>query len=188
MLLRRGRVRRGLLGAAIAVCATAAIGVSSAGAAVTQTAITSPSSPFLYTYNDASPATVTISGTSNGTTGDTVDVRCYYHYDGGYDISYDNVASSVPVNADGTWSTGAISPDVGSTCQLRAVPHGLSTTQGLSAFAPVYSELDAFTHSPITGGSTASGPYYDYYATGTGSGANKTTPTRSETAGCPPIH
>jgi hypothetical protein len=174
MLITRGRVKRGLLCTAVATAALVVVGVASAGATVTTAAITSPSSPFLYQYNDnaASPATVTISGTSDGTAGDTVDVRCYYHYDGGYDVSYVSVDSGVSVNSDGTWSTGPISPDVeGYPCQLRAVPSSYTGTSGISAFAPTYSELDFFEQYPITGGSTTSGPFKGYFDTAVGSGA-----------------
>jgi hypothetical protein len=161
-----------LLCIVIVAAGSAVFGVASAGAAITETAITSPSSPFLYQYdvNASSPATVTITGTTNSTdpSTDTVDVRCYYSYDWG-SRTYETIASNVALNPDGTFSTGPVSPDVdGVTCQLRAVPHNSDPTD-LSGFGAVPSQLD-FLENYSWSGSGA--PYYDYYYTGTSTGAS----------------
>lgn len=169
-----GCVKRGLLCTAIVGVASAVIGVASAGATITQTSITSPSSPWLYQYNAnaTTPATVTISGTTNSTAPgtDAVDINCYYSYDFG-SLSYYTVASNVVTNADGTFSK-AVSPSTEETCLLRAVPHGYGTGYPLTPFAPISTQLDYLVQSPVTGSPVGStGPFYDYYYSATSSAA-----------------
>lgn len=166
-------MRRGLLCTTLSVAALAVVGVASASATITKTAITSPSSPWIYQFNaNASPVPqVTISGTSDGTTGDKVDVICVYSSGGSVsDRMIDNNAGNgIAVNADGTWTTGPITVDQeGYTCQLRAVPHGHGDSYPLDPFAGVYSELDYLTQYPVTGSAAGStGPFYDFYYTAT---------------------
>jgi hypothetical protein len=52
---------------------------STAGAAITASTITTPKDQSYFVYNDDSPNTFAISGkTTGGTTGDHVDIKCYY--------------------------------------------------------------------------------------------------------------
>jgi Glucodextranase, domain B len=109
---------------------------SAAQAAVTQSSITSPSDPY-FGLDQGQTQSVTISGTSNGTTSDQVDVKCY-HDDGSTGTVQGTVTSGVAVQADGSFSTSvalqALRVGTG-LCRLRAVPAGTSPTSGLSAFA-----------------------------------------------------
>jgi hypothetical protein len=116
------------LGARIAaLCAglaagAALVGAAPAMAAVTHTAITTPGDPYHAVANQANATELrVVSGTSDGTTGDLVDLRCYAN---GTDWS-PNPGQDIPVNADGSFS-GQINlfsiSDNGSACILRAVP------------------------------------------------------------------
>src|SRR5436190_16354039 len=94
--------------------------VPSAQAAVTSSSITAPTNNryFLYDYNKQN--TFAISGTTNGTTGDNVDINCYA---GDKTMS---VATNVAVNANGTFSVAAAAAKQANlyrVCQLRAIPH-----------------------------------------------------------------
>src|SRR5205823_6077825 len=96
---------------------------ATASAAVTSSSITTPTGPFFF-LNDLSPGqtamNITVSGTSNGTSGDMVDLNCYY---GTYIPA--SLAASVPVASDGTFTyTGVVNNLEYYTCMLRAVPHG----------------------------------------------------------------
>jgi hypothetical protein len=112
---------------------------SVAQAAVTQSSITAPADPYYSLWNEqvATP-NVTISGTSNGTTGDAVDVRCY-HDDGSTGTSQGLIAANVSVSGDGSFSTtvplSALNNAGGGDCRLRAVPHSSTPTSGLGAYA-----------------------------------------------------
>ena len=92
---------------------------------VTSSNITSPVSGTHYFITDSHPAkTVTVTGTSNGTTGDTVDIRCYanaFRWQGG--------PNNIPVAPDGTFSTSMTTDTPYGTCVLRAVPSGLASVR-----------------------------------------------------------
>jgi hypothetical protein len=128
----------GAVGAALALSLCVA---SAASATVSTTSITSPSDPF-FGFDQGQTQNVTISGSSDGTTGDNVDILCY-NDDGSTGTAHSTVASDVPVAADGTFSTSVpisdlVYPTVEFStgyCRLRAVPSGTSPTSGLSAFA-----------------------------------------------------
>jgi hypothetical protein len=110
------------------------IAAAGAQAAVTQSSITSPSDPF-YGFDQGQTQNVTISGTSNGTSSDSVDIRCYSD-DGSSGTPVQTVATGVPVNAGGSFSISVPLGNLGtSLCRLRAVPGASSPTTGLSAFA-----------------------------------------------------
>ncbi|MEA2292452.1 MAG: hypothetical protein QOE86_91 [Solirubrobacteraceae bacterium] len=115
MPIRTARLA-GLMASGAAFMALFAAGPASA--AVTTSQITSPASPFFTYYdNDSSdPQTFTVSGTSNGTDTDMVDIRCYYD-DGNFDPLYTDLA----VAADGSFSATVGKPSERS-CVLRAVP------------------------------------------------------------------
>src|SRR4051812_38354902 len=95
--------------------------VPSAQAAITLATVTAPTDATYLIFNHDNPNTFAISGTSNGTTGDHVDLVC---------TSGDKrvvVASNVAVNANGSFSVPAA--DVQKAvlyriCRLRAVPAG----------------------------------------------------------------
>ena len=116
-------VRAKLLGVVAVPVAALAVGASPAMATVTTSNITSPTDgTVLFQNRLTSPnQTFTVSGTSNGTTSDEVDIDCYQG--GGFISGYTTgVAISDP---GGDFSAaipvGAFQPN---TCQLIAVPHG----------------------------------------------------------------
>jgi hypothetical protein len=109
----------------VLLAATAALaGAAPAMADITTATVTAPSDPaFLqYDVNNADPQPFDVEGTSDGTTGDLVDIRCY---DGAFG-DFTDLATDVAVDADGAFSV----PDADlSTCpqtlfRLRAVPAG----------------------------------------------------------------
>ena len=103
-------------------CAIAAlVATPSAQAAVTVSHITTPTDVTYLMYDNNNPNTFAISGTSNGTTGDHVDFRCYDGDSGSL------VASDVALNADGSFSIPAapvVKTNTYSVCNLHAVPAG----------------------------------------------------------------
>jgi hypothetical protein len=132
-----------------------------AGAAVTTTDITTPTDTTYTLYNDDAPNTIAISGTSDGTTGDQVDIYCYY----GSLPFRSQLAINVAVQADHSFSTTASLVSVeAQVCRLRAVPAG--TTPG---------NLDPFNGPLLAGGERLSsvinvgpndGAIYDFYVWG----------------------
>src|SRR5436305_5721186 len=124
--------------AAWMVCALGCLlAAAPAGATVTTSnvTVTSPTGTYLIADEVTPNNSITGTGTSNGTSGDSVDVRCYLG-----NVS-SSLVSSVAVAADGTFSfSGTLSSIAGGTCVLRAVPHG-----------------DASAHPPGTA-STFTGP------------------------------
>ena len=128
---------------AIVVSVLALVGVGTAAAAVTHSDITSVSqagaasgNPLFYTWNNdlggyqagsTNQPMMTISGTSDGTTGDGVDIDCVYNYDGETHSSM-SLATGVAVNADGSFSTTLGLANVDSACRLAAVPAGTNVT------------------------------------------------------------
>ncbi len=94
----------------------------SARAAVTQSEITTPAAPFYdrYTPPKNGPATESflVTGNTNGTTGDTIDLRC---------VPGPGHPGPVPVAANGTFSVRVQMSAIGSqACRLRAVPTGFN--------------------------------------------------------------
>ena len=168
--MRRSGVgpKRGLLCLVCAGMLTAVFGVSSASAAITTTTIASPASPWIYAFNgDASPApTVTISGSSNGASGDRYDIDCFYN-ESGYNYAV-RIAANQPVGAGGAFSwtgavnplsfvTGNLYPAAGITCQLRAVPAGAVTPGSaynfpLPAYAGPLAQLELRRSYQASGG------------------------------------
>jgi hypothetical protein len=107
----------------VAVCAfIVAFGApSSALAVVTSSEVTAPDDPFfaLVDADALGPANLSISGTSDGTTGDVVDLVCTN--DG--TSTNGTLAVDVPVQANGSFSfTGDLDALSEQTCFLRAVP------------------------------------------------------------------
>ncbi len=132
---------------------------ASAQAAVTSSSITTPSDPF-YGLDHGQTQNVTVSGTSNGTTGDHVDIVCYQDNGSTSNRSH-TIASNVSVQSGGSFSTSvpihnfydySVDP-----CRLRAVPSGTPPTSGLSSFhgpRAIVAFLDRIT---------SSSQLYDYY-------------------------
>lgn len=112
-----------------AVLSAAVLGAAPASAAgVTATHITTPAKT-RYVL-DTGSTTITVSGTTTGgTTGDYVDINCYYGSG-----SFKQLASEVAVKGDGSFTTTtALKPIDYHLCTLRAVPAG-STPNVLTPF------------------------------------------------------
>ncbi|MGH2867212.1 MAG: hypothetical protein ACRDNK_06530 [Solirubrobacteraceae bacterium] len=137
----RGRVLRRALTMALL---TSLLLAAAAQATVTSSSITAPADPF-FALDQQQAQLVTISGTSDGTTGDSVDVVCYSD-NGSTGSSNGTVASGVAVNADGSFSTSVplsqLEQSFPETCRLRAVASGgTSPTGGLASFAGPRTEV-----------------------------------------------
>ncbi|MGH3493573.1 MAG: hypothetical protein ACRDQ1_10090, partial [Sciscionella sp.] len=120
-----------------------------AQAAITQTAITSPSDP-AYFYDPTGGATdssgnpiagFTVTGTTNSTdpANDTVDIDCYSD-DGSTGSNQGTLVSNVALNSTGGFSTTVTywemeNTGYTATCRLRAVPAVTQPTTGLGSFA-----------------------------------------------------
>jgi hypothetical protein len=119
-----------------------AIAPAVASATVTTSQVTSPGDPYYGLYDgdlsSSDPANqVTISGTTNGTTGDQVDVYCFNSTYYG-DVSSNSVTSGVSVDADGSFSVSVPSNSIAweaQTCRLRAVPTSGWSNTDLPHFA-----------------------------------------------------
>ncbi len=156
-----------------------------AQANVTSSNITSPANG---TYiesldNPPTPTTLTVTGTSNGTTGDHVDIDCFWGTGGG---NFAQLVTNVPVGSDGSFSaTGTLTSPIfftpslaGEACRLRAEPAG--TTNEAAAFTGPKIAVSEFNsllpdrlifsfyenRDTIVGGPNNGAPY-DYYANGT---------------------
>ena len=152
-ILRGMRARLMLLGVA-SVAAVLTIGVSSAAAAITTSNITAPADgSLLFQNHDMSPNQMfTVTGTTDGTAGDFVDIACY---EGGQATaaSYDGPGGTgIAVGSDGSFSIAVPQFDFASwSCQLLAVPHGTRPSAGSSFTGPRVGFSD-FTTDTISGG------------------------------------
>jgi hypothetical protein len=134
------------------------VAVPSAQAAVTSSTVTTPKNNTHFLYNYTTPNTFAISGTTNGTTGDHVDVNCY----AGDDVT--TLASNVAVNSDGSFSVPAApaaQANMYRVCQLRAVPHG-TTPDPLTPFAGPHLYVGKRETYTVSGGPN-NGKKYDFY-------------------------
>ncbi|MGP0048268.1 MAG: hypothetical protein ACLPZR_05375, partial [Solirubrobacteraceae bacterium] len=153
-------IRRQISTGIIAVLASLAF-AASAQAAVTQSTISSPADPF-FGFDQQQTQNVTVSGTSNGTTGDSVDIDCYTD-NGSAGTRSARVVPNLPVAANGSFSTslpliqltGLTSVD---DCRLRAVAAGSSPTTGLSAYAGPRTLVGSLSRATVG----TPGPY-DFY-------------------------
>lgn len=159
-----------LKGIAAALAAAAAIVGSlvvtpAAGAAIAASQITTPTDP-TYLVSPVDPSdnhptdTFDIAGTTTGgTTGDHVDVLCYFG------DTYNTVATSVPVNQDGSFSVPAASEypiwTSSGVCRLRAVPAG-TTPADVTPFAGPRVLITGDFPYPLNGGPN-NGLLSDYY-------------------------
>jgi hypothetical protein len=138
---------------------------SPASATVTTSNITTPSDPVFPVADLNGSSSTTVSGTSDGTTGDAVDIRCYYGAS-----SFATFDNNVPVDASGNFSKtdftflleGGASPIP--SCVLRAVPHGDTSDQrpgSASSFTgPLVGNGSRFAYT-ISGGKN-DGTQYDF--------------------------
>jgi hypothetical protein len=158
-----------LSGGVITALGLAAVGLAAppAQAAVTSSNVTSPSNGTHYMITDANPAqgNVVVTGTSNGTTGDLVDLRCYTRVD-----RWNSVHSNVAVQANGTFSTTMSTGSVYGTCILRAVPAGHPAGASISAYTGPRLTAEEITSQKVPSGPNA-GKTYDYYVLFQGSHA-----------------
>ena len=147
--------------------AVIAIGAAApAQAAITKSNITAPADGTHYLNTDANPKhLVPLTGTSNGTTGDKVDIRCYERAD-----AFDSGNAAVPVAADGSFSTTMDTGTPYGTCVLRAVPAGLPKTSDASPFTGPTLTTE-WTISDRTAGGPNNGTVYDLYVAFQGSNA-----------------
>jgi hypothetical protein len=105
-----------------AACASLMVTAAPAFATVSASNVTVTSPPSEYLTDDqVTPnETITGMGTSNGATGDFVDINCYSGPTG-----VKLLASEVQVGTGGTFTfTGSLAGIASETCVLRAVPHG----------------------------------------------------------------
>jgi len=143
----------------LALAAALLVAVQSpANAAVTVTSISSPANGTRYMIKNSAPAQpVTVAGTSNGTGGDLVDIRCYEI--GAW--TWQNVANNVPVQVGGGFSTNIESDDIFGQCRLKAVPDGYPAGASLATFSgPILARETVRTY-PIVSGPNA-GKLTDY--------------------------
>jgi hypothetical protein len=113
---------RGLIVGVIAACATLLLlaGPASAAVSTSNVTVTSPSGTYLLDDQVTPNETITGTGTSDGTAGDSVDINCYSGLTG-----VKLLKSNAPVGANGTFTfSGSLSSIANETCVLRAVPHG----------------------------------------------------------------
>lgn len=151
------------------LCAFAALALASpAAATITVSDITTPAtSPTYVTYDNDSPATIVVAGTTNSTSPgtDRIDLRCFYGDSG---QSY-LLQSGVSLTGDGSFSAQApLSNIERSICRLRAVPAGATVNQ--PAFSGPLIAVDYVATRRIAGGPNAGLPY-DFYAWGQQTGA-----------------
>jgi hypothetical protein len=107
-----------------------AVAAPASAAGVTTSNVTTPGNPAFPLADINAPGNTTVSGTTNGTTGDHVDIRCYYGA-----ASYVTFADNLAVDVSGNFSKtdftfvleGGLSPLP--SCVLRAVPHGDGSDQ-----------------------------------------------------------
>jgi hypothetical protein len=130
-----------------------------AGAAVTTSNITAPGSPSFLISDAVMPNTITVSGTTDGTTGDHVDIKCYRG------VGSRTLTTGLAVAADGSFTfTGSFSSIADRTCVLRAVPAGNSsiyTPGSASAFSGPTLALGMRSETKV--GSGPNGGALEYY-------------------------
>ena len=156
------RTRRLLLLGVASVAGTLTIGVSSAAAAVGASNVTTPSDGTLLYQNQLTNPneSFTVAGTSNGSSGDLIDVDCY---EGGKSVaSYaGSGGTGIAVGSGGSFSiTVPQSTFGGDSCELLAVPHGTTPTPGTSYTGPRVG-FSAFSTSTLSSGANG-GDTYDF--------------------------
>jgi hypothetical protein len=162
-------VRRIAIPAALALATgLALVGTESpANAAPGATTITSPTDGSHYLADDAHPngETVTVTGTTNGEPGDTIDLRCYERPD-----AFTSIQTGVEVRADRTFTATLPTSRLAGTCLLKAVPAGLAKGAPVTAFTGPRITVEWHVPKKITTGSNV-GKVHDYYIAYQGSKA-----------------
>ncbi len=127
-MTRGGRI---LLAAALALVAAASL-AASAGAVAPTSNVDSPGSTTYLIFGSSTPQ-LSIAGTSNSTSGEELDIRCYSEGD----TTAQTVANQVPVEEDGSFTLStSLGPELReSLCRLAAVPTGSSPSPSQLAFA-----------------------------------------------------
>ncbi len=145
-----------LAGAAGMVVTTAA----RATTGVTSSTITSPHSKhFMLTDANSTPRpTFTVTGTTNGTAGDFVDIRCYSS-----PFLWQTGPSNVPVQNDGTFSVSVREDVAYGSCVLRAVAQGLAGGSNVRSYSGPVLTTEWRTSQKITAGPNT-GKIFDFYA------------------------
>lgn len=156
--MTRFRARTGVFVAGGCVIATlvATSAAQSAKQAVTASSITKPKDLTYLVYNATAPNTFAVSGTSNGTSGDHVDLRCYDGNGGSL------VAGNVALGAGGSFSVPAAPLQLAKrfrVCNLRAVPAG--TTPSPAPFSGPRLLVGYAGRRNVSGGPN-NGTLYDY--------------------------
>ena len=163
--MRYGRRRtvgsRSALLSVVCCCAGLAT-VPSAEAAITGSHVTRPKDPRYLVYNQDSPNTFAVKGTTSGgnPAADKVDLLCFYG------TAYATVASNVPLASDGSFSVPAadLSKIQFKLCRLRAVPAG-SVPVNLRPFKGPLLGGDARKTYKVSGGPN-DGVLRDFYVWG----------------------
>jgi hypothetical protein len=156
-----------LLLATVAVVVCAAPASALAAGEPTATSVTSPGAgalpgPIVY---DGATYPFTVSGTSNGTTGGAVDLRCY-HLNPDGTVGFANVKQGVPLNADGSFSAVGNAGNVAFVpCVLTAVPAAAFPTDLSPFHGPQVSA--ATTSTTVETAAPNAGKVYDYYDSAT---------------------
>ena len=123
--------------AALVMVVVLTIGVASAEAAVTTSDVTTPADGTLLFQNEDTNLSqaFTVSGTTNGGTGDAVDIACYQS--GTEVTAYTNSGAGVAVGSDGSFSASVPqSAFAGDSCELLAVPHARPPARRRASPAP----------------------------------------------------
>ncbi len=153
--------RHGLL--ALGAVLTATLGPQSALADVTHSAITSPSATTsVWVDLNGQTGSLDVAGTSDGTTGDAVDIVCTYTDEDGPEL--DDLRDEVPVDASGNFSFTASGIELGGlrgdSCALRAIPTD-SEPDDVSPFTGPQLMVGGIQRSSLQTGPN-SGAVYDY--------------------------
>jgi hypothetical protein len=159
----RARVAGAALGfGALAGCfALSAPALAISPTDITHSEITSPAGPFYSVYDSAAASNpeFTFSGTSDGDSTDTVDIRCYT---GG--TGYNTVAYNVPVADDGTFASDPV--DLGSVyddaCHFRAIQSGVDPVD-LGSFTGPWAGVSESDTYRLSGGPN-DGAQYDFFS------------------------
>jgi len=145
----------------VLLLALAGVGViavqSPANAAVTSTSIATPLDGTHYTVTSLPGANVTVAGTSNGSPGDLLEIRCYSVGSSDWQPGPTNVA----VGADGSFSVQMAISAPYQTCRLKAVPQGYPEGSSLTNFTGPRVTSEYLREFKVQSGPNA-GKLYDY--------------------------
>jgi hypothetical protein len=145
------------LAAGSVICAAPA----SAAMTSSNVQVTAPAGPYLTFENAVGTETLTVSGTTNGSAGEKVDINCYSG------SSRAELAEEVKLGAGGSLSfSGSFLTLVEQTCVLRVVPHGFTVDQPPGTPSPFNGPtlgIGVLTNSTIASGANK-GALWNYYA------------------------